>query len=378
MTVLETPVRQRVRTLGVEEELLLVDAETMQPIPIAQRVLADLPLPEAGEGMPYSTLEFEAKQEQIEVVSPPLLTFGEIIETISAGRRSADLAARRVGARVVALGTATLPCRSHLVPGDRYRLMQERFGFTMDEQLTCGFHVHVGIDSDDEGVAVLDRIRPWLPVLLAISANSPFWEGTDTRFASYRYQAWSRWPSAGPYDVFGSPEKYFRDVDELLATGISLDPGMIYFDARLSTHVPTVETRIADVCLRPEDAAAVAVLTRALVETAAQEWTAGVPADDTPTSVLRLASWRASKSGVEDHLIHPQTRLPVPAAVAVRALFSHVRNYFTGPDEEEFVRAALMAILQRGSGAATQRKAMAERGRCTDVVRAAADLTLSL
>ena len=198
-----------------------------------------------------AVLEFEVKREQIEVVSPPLFTLDELAATIIEGRRAADRAARRVGARAVALATATVRCEPHAVPTPRYDRMRERFGLTLDEQLTCGFHVHVGIESVDEGVAVLDRIRPWLPVLLALSANSPFWQGEDTHFASYRYQAWGRWPTAGPYDRFGSAEGYAAAVEAILDTEVSLDAGMIYFDARLSAHAPTVEVRIADVCFRP-------------------------------------------------------------------------------------------------------------------------------
>ena len=93
----------------------------------------------------------------------------------------------------------------------RYEAMAVRFGLTAHEHLTCGCHVHVSVDSEAEAVGVLDRIRIWIPILLAISANSPFWQGSDTGYESYRSQVVRRWPSSGPTDVFGSVANY-RDL----------------------------------------------------------------------------------------------------------------------------------------------------------------------
>jgi len=359
------------RTVGVEEELLLVDAETMQLVPVAGRVLESIPSAGGRSSAPDSTVVFEVKQEQIEVVSPPYRTVDELARTIVDGRTKADLAARSVGARAVALATSLLPGESHVVPDPRYERMQSRFGLTLREQLTCGFHVHVAVDSPHEGVAALDRIRPWLPVLLALSANSPYWQGVDTEFASYRYQAWNRWPSAGPYDLSGGVDAYNRREDEALAAGVAIDEGMIYADARLSRHVPTIEIRIADVCLLPTDATTIALLARALVETAVAEWAAGVPADPVPTSFLRLASWRASKSGLNDSLVHPSTRVPVAAAAAVHALLDHVRDHFASAEEERVVLDTVAVILREGTGERRQRAAMRLRGDHRDVVAVA-------
>jgi len=136
----------------------------------------------------------------------------------------------------------------------------ERFGPIASEQLTNGQHVHVEISSREEGVGVLDRIGPWLPVLRAISANSPFWRGHDTGHASYRSLVWARWPSAGPAPLFGSPEAYDAAVAAMVATGTVLDEGMVYYDARLAASYPTVEVRVADVAGEVEEAVVVALL----------------------------------------------------------------------------------------------------------------------
>ena len=101
---------------------------------------------------------------------------------------------------------------------------------------TCGMHVHVAIESDEEGVGVIDRIAPWLPVLLAVSANSPFVDGRDSGYASWRAQMWARWPSAGPTEPFGSAQAYHEASRFLLEAGAARDQGMLYFDARLSAR----------------------------------------------------------------------------------------------------------------------------------------------
>lgn len=343
---------------------MLVDARTLLPAPVADDIIRD----GRTTTRAHTVLELEVKREQIEVVDPPLRTLDEFTAAIVEGRRAADEAAGAVGARAVALATATLPCDSHAVAAPRYARMRERFGLTMAEQLTCGFHVHVGIDSPDEGVAVLDRIRPWLPVLLALSANSPYWQGLDTGFASYRYQAWGRWPTAGPYDLFGSIGGYRSAVEEVLEADVSLDRGMVYFDARLSHHVPTVEVRIADVCLVPADAAALAAVVRALVNTAAEEWRAGVPPAPVATRVLRLASWRASRFGLTERLLHPVTGDLCEASAATAALLEHIGAGYTGTVERERVAQAVDAIFDRGNGAVQQRRAHSRREVCEDVV----------
>jgi carboxylate-amine ligase len=346
----------QMRLFGVEEELLLVDARTFKPSPAAQFALAGQPLPGAT-----SALELEVQLEQIEAVNAPCLSMNEVLAAIVQGRTLADTAARNVGARAVALATCPSAVTPHLVPTARYLAMKSGFGRTLREQLTCGFHVHVEVASAEEGVGILDRIRIWLPVLLALSANSPFWSGTDSEYASYRHQLWNRWPTSGPCEIFGSATAYRREVSRLLETGVPLDEGMIYFDARLSRNHPTVEVRIADVCLAPEHAATIATLVRALVETAAREWLAGRRPHPVPASQLRLANWKASKCGVEQDLVDPRTNRPRDAAVVLDELLEHVAPVLAETGEETAVAALVGRIISDGTGATAQRRAAAER-----------------
>jgi carboxylate-amine ligase len=204
---------------------------------------------------------------------------------------------------------------------------------------------------------VLDRLGPWLPALLALSANSPFWQGQDSAYASFRYQAWGRWPGSGPVDAFGTAEAYQQTVRQMVATGTLLDAGMVYFDARLSEHYPTLEIRIADVCLYADDAVLIAALARALVDTEARYWRTGADAPRQRTEVLRLAAWRASRSGLEGDLVSPLTGLPEPAGSVANALLEHVRDALDQAGDTGTVTELLAAVLARGNGAAFQRGA---------------------
>jgi glutamate---cysteine ligase / carboxylate-amine ligase len=358
------------RTFGVEEELLIVDPDSGEPLALADALLAGRKLAaDDAPGRPRLVkkkaetqfdddemgLSAELKLEQIETQTRPCLDHAELLRQIRAGRALADDAAQSHGARIAALATSPLALSSHTTPDPRYARMLERFGLTAQEQLTCGFHVHTYIESPDEGVAVLDRIRDKLAVLIALSANSPFWNGVETGFESYRTQAWNRWPSSGPSAIYGSLSSYRRVVTRLLDSGVVLDEGMIYFDARLSRNHPTVEVRVADVCLRAEDAALIAVLVRALVESACREWREGVEPPPVPTVLLRMAAWQASNFGLRGELLDFGSFRPVPAEDVVRSLVDFLEPVLAENGELDLARRGIEDLFARGTGAAEQR-----------------------
>ncbi|MGW1315220.1 glutamate--cysteine ligase 2 [Streptomyces sp. NPDC002426] len=343
------------RTVGVEEELLLVDGESGDPRALSTAVLALAERRAEGE----SVFESELHDQQLEFATEPRSAMGDLAEEILRWRAEAAHSAAEAGAAVAALATSPLPVSPSIGEGERYRWLAERFGLTAQEQLTCGCHVHVSVESDEEGVAVLDRVRPWLPVLLALSANSPFWQGQDTSYDSYRSRVWGRWPSAGPVEIFGSADRYHEQVRTLVGTGVLRDEGMIYFDARLSHRYPTVEFRVADVCLDPADPVLLATLARGLVETAARAWRAGEPPEPVPVSALRMAAWQAARSGTGGRLLHPLTLRPEPAEDVLHALLAHVRDALEDSGDLASADKALRDVLTRGTGARTQRELLA-------------------
>lgn len=372
------------RTFGVEEELLIVDPESGMLLALADLMLPSLVppkqqgaigVPSAGkpvhEGADFS---YELKLEQIETQTHPCLEYTELLRQLRHGRARADQAARAHGGRVAALATSPQGSATHLTPNPRYMTMQQRFGLTVRNQLTCGLHVHTFVESPEEGVAVMDRIRDKLAVLIALSANSPYWNGAETGFESYRTQAWNRWPGSGPTMIFGSLPIYRRVVTRLVESSVLMDEGMVYFDARLSRLHPTVEIRVADVCLRAEDSALIAVLVRALVESAAREWNDGVDPAPVPTLLLRMAAWQASNCGLRGELLDFGTFTPAPATDVVRALVGFVAPVLEEQGELELVREGVERILAEGTGSQLQRGPF-RAGGLPAVVERAVELT---
>ncbi|MFJ8895630.1 glutamate--cysteine ligase [Leifsonia sp. NPDC102414] len=369
------------RTFGVEEELLLVDEHTGAPRAVAPQALAAAAgddEPGRGHGEAAPEVAAEIHQEMLETQTRPLTSTGDLLADIVAGRERADQLVRPLGVRAAALAMSPLPVQPHPTEKERYGEMMRRYGATAHKTLVCGCHVHVGIASREEGVAVLDRIRTWLPVILALSANSPFADGADTGYASFRFLTWHQWQSAGPTEVFGSVEEYDRFERVLVDTGVILDYGMVYLDARLSHKQPTVEVRIADVCLDARDAVVLAAIIRALVDTAAEEWHVGVQPSDLPSAALRLAGWQAALTGTQGRLPHPQHGAGASIADALDALLAHIGAALEANGDLELVRDGLERIVAAGGGAGRQRAAFAVRGSLEDVVSAAVDATHEL
>jgi glutamate---cysteine ligase / carboxylate-amine ligase len=355
------------RTVGVEEELLLVDMHTGKPRSVANQVIAAAD-GDSAQGAGEGGVEAELQRYMVETQSSVASELADVEEQLRQWRRVVASAAREAGAGVAAIATAPLAGTGLISAAPRYQRMAERFGPTAQEVLTCGCHVHVSVESEEEGIAAIDRIRVWLPVILAMSANSPFYDGRDTGYASYRSQLWMRWPSAGPTDTFGTPDAYRELVRSMVESGVLLDDGMIYFDARLSRRYPTVEIRVADVCVELEDTLMVAALCRALVETAVAEAARGDPVPQMPTSLLRLAVWRAGHDGVGGVLVDPVSRRPRPWIEVMRDLVGHVQDALEGFGDIERVEVGIDRLARVGTGATGQRRTFAKTGQLLDVV----------
>lgn len=367
------------RTVGVEEEMLLVDVRTGRPLALSEQVLRRAAerarertpgaVPAGAAGVcTHGALEGEFQQQQIETHTAPAADLDVLRSELRRWRGEAVAAARECGAGVAALATSPLPVRPTVSRSRRYLWLEDRYGLTAWEHLVCGCHVHVSVESDEEGVGVLDRIRVWLPTLLALSANSPFWDGQDTGFASYRSQVLARLPSWGPNDRLGSGAAYHRLVRDLVRSTVILDEGMAYFDARLAQRYPTVEVRAADVCFTVEEAVVVAALCRALVETAGREWVAGTPAPEVSTRLLRFATWQAGREGLEGRLLDWRTGLPEPCWSVLETLLEHVGPALEAAGDLAVVREGLARVRAEGNGAVRQRAVLACTGRLADVV----------
>jgi carboxylate-amine ligase len=194
-------IHHQIVAAGVEEEFHIVDLATRRLAGQAGRLM---------EQLPAGSFSFELQRSVLEANSRPWTSLTDLAGDIAALRQAAIAAAEPLGLGIVAAGTVPLadPDTIQVTPDPRYEHMQAEYGMLVREQLICGTQVHVDVDGRDLAVAVAHRVAPWLPALLALSASSPFWLGTDTGYASYRTLIWRRWPTAGALPGFPSAADY--------------------------------------------------------------------------------------------------------------------------------------------------------------------------
>ncbi|MCD9198739.1 carboxylate-amine ligase [Aeromicrobium wangtongii] len=339
-----------IRKVGVEEEMFLVDPSSRRLVPVSGRVTS-------GE----DDVEQELFLQQLETQSDPHRDLADVAADLREARRKAAAAAESAGARLAVMPTPVLPGDDgDVTPNARYHRMMRRFGEVGRRALACGMHVHVDVADDEEAVAVIDALRPWLPLVQAISAGSPFDSGIDTGYASWRAQVWEAWPSAGVVEPFGDAAGYRAAVEALIASGAALDEGMIYLDARPARAYPTVEIRVADVCTDLRDTVLVAAVARALVTTCAEDWKAGRQPEAWRVDLLRAARWRARHDGLGGVLLDPLTRRPVPAADALATLVRTIEPALIAAGDHDLVTEGIARVLRDGGGAQRQRAAAGE------------------
>lgn len=351
-------------TIGVEEEYQIVDAETRELHPRALRIL---PGARAAVGEQVTP---EMYLSQIEIGTPVCRTLEEVRAELTRLRREVNAAAEQEGCRIAAAGTHPF---SHwedqeLTPRRRYAGIAEEYEQLAREHLIYGCHVHVGLKDREAAIQVMNRARLWLAPLLALAANSPFWLGRDTGYASYRTEIWRRWPMAGTPQEFASRSEYDALVESLVETGSVGDATKIYWDVRPSARFETLEFRVTDVCLTVDEAVMITGLVRALTRTCYAEVMRDAPAARVRPELLRAAKWRAARYGLDADLIDAERGQAVPAHELVERLLARLRGALEDDGAWDEVGGLVRATLARGNGAARQRASVARAGGLEEVV----------
>lgn len=359
-------------TVGVEEEYQLVDAESGELKSLSRQVIA---WDWSGEIKP------EMQENTVEVETRVCAAAAEVRDELARLRLQAAAAAQARGLRVVAAGTHPFSGWRGQEFTDRevYRDIRAEYRHLADEQLIFGMHVHVGVPEGVDRVRVMNAARVYLPHLLALTASSPWYQGSDTGYASFRSILWRRWPRSGPPPRFADAEELERLLRWLTETGCIDDPGRVYWELRPHHRYPTLEFRVSDVTPRLEDAVLAAALARAVVAGAVE----GVLREpELPESLagtlIRENAWRASRDGVEAEVVDVGGPEPVTASVrdSLLALAERLRPVAERLGDAE-VLDGLPELLERGD-AAHRIRARAEEagGALPEVVRWLAEETV--
>ncbi len=353
-------------TLGVEEEYQIVDPETRELLVRGGRAVQ--------RRTQHSTMGDEVVPElltsQIEAVSPVCRTLAEVRAEVLRLRREVNDAAAKEGARIAAASTHPFSNwrDQRITPKKRYKGIVESYQRLARQQVAFGFHVHVGLSDREAAVRVMNRLRLWLAPMLALSANSPFWLGEDSGYASYRTQVWGRLPVSGPPGIFESHAEHDALVEALVASGVVADSTKVYWDIRLPEDLDTIETRVMDVCSRVDEAVMMAGLTRALVRTCRERAEHEEPYPKPRLELLRAAHWLASRHGLDAKLLDPEAGQAAPAREVIEKLLALARPALEEERDWEEVSTLVHETLEHGNGANRQRRAYEKAGRLEDVV----------
>ncbi|WP_433028031.1 glutamate--cysteine ligase [Actinomycetospora sp. CA-053990] len=350
--------------MGVEEEFHLVDLESRSAVPRVPELLDELT---ALDGEAFAP---ELKPSIIETNSRPTSDLADLRTDLVRLRGMLAHIADSHGLGVVGTGSVPLIDGSAegITPSPRYERMRDEYQMLAFEQQICGTQVHVDVPDRDAAVAVMQHSAPWLPVLLALSSSSPFWKSEDTGYASSRTLAWHRWPTAGPPAPLRDAADYDALIADLLASGTMSDPGMVYFDMRPSAHQATVEVRICDASPSVDGVVLIAGLSRALVRHGVRAHVEGRPMPQYRPELLRAASWRAARSGLEGDLVDVPGRELVPPSRAVRLMLEHLADDLDEAGDRAVVEELALEALARGSSAARQRQRANRNGNLEAVV----------
>jgi glutamate---cysteine ligase / carboxylate-amine ligase len=361
------PVEKEDYTLGVEEEYQVIDPETRALCPSAEDVLR-----RARRTLGEDRVVPELRASQLEVLTSVCRTLSEVRGELSRLRWGVIRAAEEAGVRIAAASTHPF---SHwqdqpITAGERYEKILDRERRMAEEQVVFGFHVHVGLSDREAAVQTMNRARLWLAPLLALSANSPFWMGEDTGYASYRTQIWGWLPTAGPPGPFSSLAEHDALVESLVATGGAMEANQIYWDMRLPQKLETVEIRVCDVCSSIDEAVMLAGLCRALVRTCHKGAEEEKPYPEVRPEILRAAHWVASRYGLGADLVDVEAGHLAPAKEVIEKLLAFTRRALEEHGDWKEVSVLVGDTLKRGNGAVRQCQVYERSGKLGDVVDA--------
>jgi glutamate---cysteine ligase / carboxylate-amine ligase len=354
-------------TLGVEEEVMLLEPADWSLAQSGDDVLARL----SDELSPHTSPETHAAVVELATGIHPDVD-GVVAELASLrDRLSWELDA--MGLAVAAAGTHPLTVReeTEVSGADRYRALDDSLRVLARREPTMALHVHVGVPAPEDAIRLLNGLRRWVPVLLALSANSPFWQGRDSGFASARTVIFQAFPRAGLPRFLADYADYVEAVDELIASGAIPDPSFLWWDVRLQPALGTVEVRVMDAQSRVREVAPLV----ALVQSLARLELEGDPSSVVPSAeVLAENRFLAARDGMDARLIDPAARCLIPIGEMLDSLLADCRPHAVALGCADALDE--VPRLAAANGADGQRKFVALNPRLDELVASLADCFL--
>jgi carboxylate-amine ligase len=343
-------------TVGVEEEFQLVDPSSRGLTAAVDEVLA------AGDGTKLITSELS--QSCVEMLSPVFASVADLARELPLLRRKVRDLARSRGVEIVAAGTHPFsePTEQPLTDGDHHRRIEEEMGWVARTQAIYGLHVHVAVPDGDTAIHAVNVLASHVPLLVALSANSPFWRGSDTRLASTRIKIFEMFPRSGLPPAFRNWEDFENYIGALVASESIPDYSWCWWDARPHQKFGTVELRAPDVQADASYTAALAALVQCLVARA------GTDKQPPVNSLLNAENkWRAVRRGMDAGFYDFAAGMLVPARSMARGLVEELRTVAQDLGCEEEL-GGVLEIVELGSGAELQRAALGRSGSLAGVM----------
>jgi len=359
-------------TLGIEEELMIVDAETLDLANSIEGLLDDLSeVPMEGEVKP------ELMESVCEIATTPTANAAEAGAQLRALRRQVQQVAAHRGLAIGSAGTHPFAMweDQRIVARPRYRDLVSGLQFVARQEIIFGFHVHVGLDDPDKAIHVTNGMRVHLPLLLALSANSPFWRGDATGLDSTRTPIFRTFPRVGIPPRYDSFDDWRKRIDFMIRAKALGDYTYMWYDVRPHPNFGTVEVRVMDSQTRVEHTLALAALTQAMVKELAEHFDARKRLSRYPYEMLDENKWLAARHGLGGQLVDLPKTDRIPVVNLARRLMKRLR-----PHAEELGSAAelegLEDILENGTGASRQIVVYEANHDLREVVREVLDATV--
>jgi carboxylate-amine ligase len=360
-------------TLGVEEEYMLLDSKTFDLVQHIDTFLAAV----AGHEL-EAQMKAELMQSVLEIATPVCRTPSEVDRELRKLREYVASVAAQKSLRVGSAGTHPFSLfeAQRITARDRYHSLVDQMQYVARRELIFGLHVHVAVDDPEKAIQVVNGLLVELPVLLALSASSPFWRGEPTGLASTRQLVFAAFPRSGPPPRFRDYADYAEVVGQLEKTGCIADYTHIWWDIRPHPKLGTVEVRICDAVTRVEHAVGLAAYCQALVKLYCERFDSGEKIPSFHRILTSENKWLAARYGLEAPLMDLVTgrRNRVPVAQLVRRRLKELEPHARELGSESELEG-IQDILAKGNGADRQLRVFNANRDVTEVVREIADAT---